>query len=58
MTSNSNCVGCGIVNRVGSFLMQPFTSGASMTDWALLAGLILVAAYLWSRVNRTIDSML
>jgi hypothetical protein len=57
-SSNSTCAGCGLVNRVGTFLMQPFTSGASVTDWLLLAGMILVAAYLWARVNRTIDSMI
>lgn len=47
---NNQCVGCGLLGRVGQFLTSPATSMASNTSWFLLIGLVLIAAYLWTRI--------
>lgn len=54
----NNCAGCGLLTRVQAFLAQPFTSFASNTDWLLFVGAILIAAYLWSRVIKTLEELL
>jgi hypothetical protein len=56
--SGTTCTTCGLATRITQFLVAPFTSNVSLRDWLYLAGLILIAAYLWSRVNRTITDLL
>lgn len=55
---NGQCVGCGLLSRVGNFLAQPFTSAANNTDWVLFVGLILIVAYLWSRVIHHFEELM
>lgn len=55
---NNGCVGCGLITRLNNFLAQPFTSMASNTDWILFVGAIVIIAYLWSRIIRTIEELL
>lgn len=53
-----SCAGCGLLTRVNQYLAQPFTSAASNTEWVLFVGVILIAAYLWSRVIHRIETLL
>lgn len=55
---NENCVGCGLISRVGQFIAQPITSTASNTEWILFVGAILIIAYLWSRIIRYVEELL
>lgn len=52
------CETCTLFARSQSFLMQPFTTAASKTNWVLFVGLILIAAFLWTRVLRTIEELI
>lgn len=57
-SNSSECIGCGLLTRVNGFLMQPFTGNATLQNWLLLGAVVLIAAYLWSRVNRTVSDLL
>lgn len=48
--NSTPCGGCTLFQRVHGFIMQPFTSAASNTEWVLFIGLILIVVYLWARV--------
>lgn len=38
--------------RLSAWAAHPFTSDMSALDWGLFVGLVLVAAFLWTRVIR------
>jgi hypothetical protein len=39
-----------ITDNLASWWQQPFDARGSVVDWMLFVGLILIAAFLWSRV--------
>lgn len=51
------CEGCTLYQRVHDYLMQPFTSAASQTEWVLFVGLIIIVAFLWTRILKTIEEL-
>ena len=55
--NGSTCSGCGLYSKASAFLAQPFTSAASNTEWVLFVGLILIAAFLWTRILRHIENL-
>jgi hypothetical protein len=40
----------GITGRISSFLAQPFKANGTVLDWFLFLGVVIVAAFLWSRI--------
>ena len=40
----------GFVSRVKGWIAHPFTSDMSILNWALFVGLVLIAAFFWTRV--------
>jgi hypothetical protein len=44
----------GFVSRLSSFTGQPFSSQMDLTGWVLFLGLIIVVAFLWTRVLKII----
>lgn len=55
--SRASCSGCSLFHRVENYLMSPFSSVASNTEWVLFVGLIVLVAYLWAGVIRSIARM-
>lgn len=55
--AGASCAGCSLWDRVNRYLMQPFTSAADNTEWVLFVGFVLIVAYLWSRIIRSIADM-
>ena len=45
----------GYVSRIKQWAAMPFSSQMSVTGWFLFLGLIIVIAYLWTRVLRHIS---
>lgn len=59
MASNQQgCSGCGLLTRLNNFILSPVRGVGSVQDWVMFAGVILVASYLWFRVNRDITDLL
>ena len=54
----NTCAGCSLFKRVSGFILEPINSAATNTSWVLFVGLVLIVAYLWTRVLRDIQSML
>jgi hypothetical protein len=57
-SKQSNCSGCGLLTRLNNFILSPIYGVGSVQDWVMFAGIILVASYLWFRVNRDITDLL
>lgn len=53
-----SCSGCTLFQHTQNFLFQPFTTAASRTNWFLFVGLVLIAAFLWTRILRTIEELI
>lgn len=42
--------GNGVVSRIGNWAAQPFSTSMNLGGWILFTGLIIIIAYLWTRV--------
>lgn len=55
---NNDCDQCGLMTKTHDFLVQPFTSAASNTNWFLFVGLIIIAAILWRHIILEFENLI
>lgn len=49
----------GVTGRINAFIAEPFNAQGSVLDWFLFLGVVLIAAWFWSRIiaefSRVVD---
>ena len=46
--------GNGVISRLGNWAGQPFSQSMGIGGWVLFTGIVIIAAFFWTRVLRHI----